>query len=89
FGLPVAESLACGTPVLTTNYGSQAEIAQGGGALTVDPRDDASVLAGLRAMLTDRFLVERLRAEAKEYPVQTWKQYADDVWSQLVPGRPR
>ena len=32
YGLPVAESLALGTPVITTEYGSTAEIAAGGGA---------------------------------------------------------
>ena len=38
FGLPVAESLSCGTPVITSNFGSMAEIGAGGGALLVDPR---------------------------------------------------
>ena len=37
FGLPVAESLASGTPVVTSNFGSMAEIGQAGGALLVDP----------------------------------------------------
>ena len=42
FGLPVAESLASGTPVITSNFGSMADIASQGGALLVDPRDDDS-----------------------------------------------
>ena len=33
YGLPVAESLSCGTPVITSDYGSMAEIAAGGGAV--------------------------------------------------------
>ncbi len=87
FGLPVAESLACGTPVLTTAYGSQGEIASAGGCLTVDPRDDDAVTEGLRRMLTDRALVERLRTEAAGRPLETWGAYADDVWDVLVKGR--
>ena len=53
FGLPIAESLSCGTPVVTSGYGSMAEIAAGGGALLVDPRDDHSLAAGMRTVLTD------------------------------------
>jgi glycosyltransferase involved in cell wall biosynthesis len=84
FGLPVAESLACGTPVLTTAYGSQGEIAAGGGALTVDPRDDTAVVDSLRRMLTDQELLSRLRAEAAERPTDTWSEYADGVSLALV-----
>lgn len=87
FGLPVAESLACGTPVLTAAYGSQSEIAGAGGCLTVDPRDDDAVTEGLRRMLTDRALVEGLRTQAAGRPVETWSGYADDVWDVLLEGR--
>ena len=86
FGLPVAESLACGTPVLTTAYGSQGEIAAGGGCLTVDPRDAEAVAVAVRRMRTDRDLVVRLRAEAVERPVETWGAYAENVWDALVAG---
>ena len=62
FGLPLAESLACGTPAVTSNYGSMREIVElGGGALLVDPRDDHSVADGMRALLTDDSLLEELR----------------------------
>ena len=63
YGLPVAESLALGTPVITTYYGSTAEIAEGGGAMTVDPRDDAALTAAMRQLLTDDAEIDRLRAE--------------------------
>ena len=78
FGLPVAESLACGTPVLTTAYGSQGEIAAGGGCLTVDPRDDEAVVVAFRRMLTDRRPGRPAPAEAVERPVETWGAYADE-----------
>jgi len=86
YGLPVAESLACGTPVLTTRYGSQGQIAEAGGCLTVDPRDDDDVLAGLRRMVTDADLRARLRAEAAARPAQTWDHYARDLWATLLGG---
>ena len=80
FGLPVAESLASGTPVLTSRYGSMEEIASGGGAIVVDPRDDDSVLLGIRSMLRDQELYDKLKAEAESYTVRPWDDYARDLW---------
>ncbi|QZN84798.1 glycosyltransferase [Cellulomonas sp. C5510] len=86
YGLPVAESLACGTPVLTTRYGSQGQIAADGGCLVVDPRDDDEVLAGLRRMVTEPGLRARLRVEAGARRARTWDGYADDLWTTLLGG---
>lgn len=84
FGLPAAESLAAGTPVITTAYGSTAEIAADGGAILVDPRDDHSVADAMRAVLTDPTLVERLRLEARSRPRRTWDDYARETWDYLT-----
>ena len=86
YGLPVAESLAYGVPALTTSYGSTAEIAEDGGALLVDPRDDQALVDALRRMVTDDALVDRLRAEALARPVRTWDDYARELWDALVEG---
>lgn len=80
YGLPVAEALACGTPVITSNFGSQLEIAEKGGCLVVDPRDDDDVTAAVRRLMTDRAERERLRAQAAARPVRTWDDYAADLW---------
>ncbi len=81
FGLPLAESLACGTPAVTSNYGSMREIVElGGGALLVDPRDDHSVADGMRALLTDDSLLEELRDQALSRPRRTWDMYARETW---------
>lgn len=84
FGLPVAESLSCGTPVITTNYGSTREIAEAGGCLLVDPRDDAQLEAALRTALTDVRLLARLRAEARAYRPKPWADYAYELWEALI-----
>lgn len=76
YGLPVAESLACHTPVITTGYGSTAEIALGGGALTVDPRDDDMLTDAMRSLLNDPDLLHRLREEAAARPTRTWDDYS-------------
>jgi glycosyltransferase involved in cell wall biosynthesis len=84
FGLPVAESLASGTPVITSDFGSMKEIAGSGGALLVDPRDDRAIETALRSLLEDRELRERLAREAQNLPQRTWEQYAAETWDYLV-----
>jgi len=89
FGLPVAESLACGTPVVTSGYGSMKEIADGGGgAVLVNPRDDHSIADGMRSLLTDDERYSRLAAQARARPVRTWDSYAAEVWT-LLTGQPQ
>ncbi|MGV8978008.1 MAG: glycosyltransferase family 4 protein [Cellulomonas sp.] len=84
YGLPVAESLACGTPVITSNFGSQQEIAERGGCLTVDPRDDDSVTAAMRRLLEEPATLARLRSEAVGRRRRTWDEYATELWATLV-----
>lgn len=85
FGLPVAESLACGTPVITSGFGSMKEIADdGGGALLVDPRDDRSLTGAMRALLVDDDLLAELRRQARARPIRTWDNYAVQTWHALT-----
>jgi hypothetical protein len=84
FGLPVAESLASGTPVITSNHGSMKQIVAAGGAIIVDPRDDNDILAGIRSMLTDDVLYARLHAEAAAYIVRPWDIYASELWDYFM-----
>jgi glycosyltransferase involved in cell wall biosynthesis len=84
FGLPVAESIASGTPIITSNFGSMREIAEEGGALLVDPRNDHDIADALKRLLTDAALHAALVREAKARPLRTWDQYADETWHVLV-----
>jgi len=84
YGLPVAESLALGTPVITTSYGSTAEIAEGGGAVTVDPRDDAALTRAMERLLTSDEDIDRLRAEIRGRRERSWQDYADELWDAIV-----
>jgi len=86
FGLPVAESLAAGTPVITSNYGSMAEIAAGGGALTVDPRDAEELTTQMRRLVTDDALAEGLRQEARRRDLGNWDDYARGLWEFFTEG---
>jgi glycosyltransferase involved in cell wall biosynthesis len=86
FGLPVAESLACGVPCLTSDRGSTLEIAEGGGALVVDPMDDEQIADQMRRLLTDDALLEDLHRQALARPLRTWDDYARELWAHLVPA---
>ena len=84
YGLPVAESLAAGVPVITSNFGSTAEIASGGGAMLVDPRDDLELADAMRQLLTDDNLLASLRHQIAARTTRTWAEYADALWTCLV-----
>lgn len=84
FGLPVAESLSSGTPAITSDFGSLAEIAEVGGCLTVDPRDPEAVEAAMRDLLDDDTLLERLANQAAERTWKTWDHYAKETWDHLT-----
>lgn len=86
YGLPIVESIASGTPVITTGYGSMAEIAADGGAILVDPYDPVRLAAEMRRLLTDDDEIERLRAEVAARRFGSWDDYAQQVWTFLVDG---
>nr|WP_231368812.1 glycosyltransferase [Frigoribacterium sp. CG_9.8] len=88
FGLPIGESLAAGTPVIATDYGSMAEIANGGGCLVVDPRNDESIAEAMRMLLTDDIELDRLEHEALARPSRTWDDYSAELWSAISEGVP-
>ncbi len=84
YGLPVVESFTHGTPAITSNFGSTAEIAAQGGALTVDPRDDGALTAAMRTLLTDTAVLAQLRHEIAARRDRTWADYAAELWEKLV-----
>ena len=84
FGLPILEAMACGTPVVTSRGGATEEIA-GGAAVLVDPRDPASIAAGIEEVGRRReSLVSIGLARASMF---SWRRSADlveDLWRELV-----
>lgn len=64
FGLPIAEAMALGTPVLTSAGGACEETA-GGAALLVPPIDTAAIAAALRRLDADAALCAELRAAGR------------------------
>jgi len=65
FGLPVAEAMACGTPVVTSDCSSLPEVA-GDAALLVDPEDTGAIATAVERILEDTELWSQLRARGLE-----------------------
>ncbi len=88
YGLPVAESLAAGTPVLATSFGSTAEIAAGGGCVLVDPRDDDAVVASMRKLVVDDALITELESAIAARDDPSWTDYANAIWDAVTDPEP-
>lgn len=73
FGLPIAEAMAYGTPVVTSRGTSTEEVA-GGAAVLIDPNDASDIARGIMQALSNApSLAAKGRARAAEL---TWAQTA-------------
>lgn len=79
FGLPVAEALACGAPVVCSNASSLPEVA-GDAALYFDPRDVDAMADAMARALSDESLRADLRArgfvQVKQF---SWEKAAQEL----------
>jgi glycosyltransferase involved in cell wall biosynthesis len=79
FGLPILESLWFAKPCICANYGAMAEVAEGGGCLTVDTRNVEAIASAIEALSTDDTLRNKLSAQAISREIPTWSEYASSV----------
>lgn len=79
FGIPVIESMACGTPVVTSNISSLPEVA-GDAAVLVDPHRAEDIAAGMHRIFTDHTFRQNLIARGLERAKQfTWRRTAEQT----------
>ena len=91
FGLPVAEAMACGTPVLAAAATALPETA-GGAAVLVDPLSVPAIAAGLTRLLDDDALRQRCSDAGRTRAAElTWERAAArlvDVWADVLAEAP-
>lgn len=80
FGLPILEAMACGTPVVTSNNSSMAEIAKDA-AILVDPRSQTQLTRAIEMVIDLNMenyqkMVKASRLRAKAY---TWEKTAQQT----------
>lgn len=76
FGLPAAQAMACGTPVVASPRGALREVL-GEAALYIDPLDPASIAEGLLDVTRDEALRQRLSRLGRERAaLYSWEEAA-------------
>lgn len=79
FGLPLLESMACGTPVVASNAGSLAEIT--GPAVVCDPADPGDIASKIKSVINLSLkartnLVKKSQEHARKF---SWRQTAEQT----------
>jgi len=79
FGLPVLESLWRARPCIAHSGSALAEIAPGGGVLSVNMSDADDIALSIRRLADDNALLTKLHSQAISRSIRKWDEYADDV----------
>lgn len=83
FGLPPAEAMFCGCPVISTTGGAVPEVC-GGATLSLAPWDQHGWTAAMEKIACDPALRHRLRTDGKQRVSQfTWRAAADRFYAVL------
>lgn len=89
WGLPVAEAMALGAPVITSSVSSLPEVA-GDAALLADPHSPDAIAMALQQALTDAATARRLRqagpARAAEFSAEAWARATLAVYREAAEG---
>jgi len=76
FGLPILEAMSAGTPVVTSDRGAMAEIADDAAHL-VDPTESTAIASGIQDVLDDDEYQETLSQRGKSHSAQfSWARTA-------------
>ena len=79
FGLPVLESMACGTPVITSDCGSLPEIV-GDAGIVVESEQRESLLKAMKKILEDRTLRDELRIKGMNHIKRfSWQKTTNEI----------
>ncbi len=84
FGLPILESMASGTPVLTSSTSSLPEIA-GDAALCVNPKDVTAIQSGIEKLVNDQpFYLDCVLKGMERATLFSWESTARQTWDTIL-----
>lgn len=79
FGLPAAEAMACGVPVIASNTGSYVEVVGSAGIL-VDPKDRGELIRAMLQYTCDAALRKNMRSAGKKQAARfSWRSFTRSV----------
>lgn len=85
FGLPAAESMACGTPVAASSSGALPEVVRDAG-LFFDPLNHSAIAETIERLLTDDALASQCSLAGLAYAQRyRWQNVAERVFAELDP----
>lgn len=88
FGLPILESLWHARPCICRNSGAMAEVAEGGGCLTVDTTDVIALANAMLELVENDALRHQLGEQATQRSFKTWRQYAEEILHEMGRHQP-
>jgi len=83
YGLPVAESLWHGKPVLTSCLGSMAEIARCGGCYCVNAYNPNDIYDALCILIKNPKIVLKLKEDIMKTSLISWNEYAEKIYTEI------
>lgn len=87
FGLPIAEAMTLGTPVMTSAGGATAEVA-GDAAMLIDPYDVNAMATGIHLLSSDDLLCDRLsiagRGRSAAFRTKPYAQRLIGLYTELL-----
>lgn len=83
FGLPILESLWFGKPCICANFGAMAEVAIGGGCITVNTGDRNELSHAIGNLIGAPDRLATLAAEARGRHIESWHHYATTLLKKM------
>ena len=83
YGLPVAESLWYGKPVLTSCLGSMAEVAGLGGCYCINAYNPSDIYDALCILTKNPKIILKLKEDIMKTQLISWDEYAEKIYTEI------